>query len=157
MVHQIDAAAVLPVIGKIYDAALDPRQWPAVLSTVAALHDTDKALLLTPGLLPRDGGLALPVGIPQSAMQLWEAKYAQHDVWVQAAMERGLFLEGTVTTDSDLYPHEQLLASVWYGYTLGAYGRFTNMSALLYTGSAMVFLMGLISEQITALMYRGEQ
>lgn len=50
-----------------------------------------------------------------------------------------------------------LLASVWYGYTLSAYGRFTNMSALLYTGSAMVFLMGLISEQITALMYRGER
>lgn len=50
-----------------------------------------------------------------------------------------------------------LVASIWYGYTLGAFGRFTNMSALLYTGSAMVFLMGLISEQITALMYRGER
>ena len=47
-----------------------------------------------------------------------------------------------------------LLASLWYAYTLAMEGRFTNMSALLYTGSAMVFLMGLISEQITALMYR---
>ncbi|MDR1646599.1 MAG: glycosyltransferase family 2 protein [Zoogloeaceae bacterium] len=47
-----------------------------------------------------------------------------------------------------------LLASLWYGYTLWHEGRFTNMSALLYTGSVMVFLMGLISEQITALMYR---
>lgn len=46
------------------------------------------------------------------------------------------------------------LASIWYGYTLGTIGRFTNMSALLYTGSVMVFLMGLISEQITALMYK---
>lgn len=46
------------------------------------------------------------------------------------------------------------VASVWYGYTLGTVGRFTNMSALLYTGSVMVFLMGLISEQITALMYK---
>lgn len=48
------------------------------------------------------------------------------------------------------------LASVWYGYTLGTEGRFTNMSALLYTGSVMIFLMGLISEQITALMYKDE-
>lgn len=47
-----------------------------------------------------------------------------------------------------------LLASGWYGYTLHSYGRFTNMSALLYSGAVMVFLMGLISEQITALMYR---
>lgn len=49
-----------------------------------------------------------------------------------------------------------LVATVWYGYTLMMEGRFTNMSALLYTGSVMVFLMGLISEQITALMYKGD-
>jgi glycosyltransferase involved in cell wall biosynthesis len=47
-----------------------------------------------------------------------------------------------------------MLASVWYGYTLSTEGRFTNMSALLYSGAVMVFLMGLISEQITALMYK---
>jgi len=46
------------------------------------------------------------------------------------------------------------LATLWYGYTLVIEGRFTNMSALLYTGSVMIFLMGLISEQITALMYK---
>ena len=47
-----------------------------------------------------------------------------------------------------------MLATGWYGYTLYEYQRFTNMSALLYTGSIMIFLMGLISEQITALMYK---
>ncbi len=48
------------------------------------------------------------------------------------------------------------LASLWYGHTFYHFGKFTNMSALLYTGSVMVFLMGLISEQITALMYKDE-
>lgn len=47
-----------------------------------------------------------------------------------------------------------LIGTSWYGYTLWDAGRFTNMSALLYTGSVMIFLMGLISEQITALMYK---
>ena len=47
-----------------------------------------------------------------------------------------------------------LMATGWYGYTLYEYHRFTNMSALLYTGSVMIFLMGLISEQVTALMYK---
>lgn len=47
-----------------------------------------------------------------------------------------------------------MMATGWYGYTLWDAGRFTNMSALLYTGSIMIFLMGLISEQITALMYK---
>jgi glycosyltransferase involved in cell wall biosynthesis len=46
------------------------------------------------------------------------------------------------------------IATLWYGYTFATMGRFTNMSALLYTGSVMVFLMGLISEQITMLMYK---
>ena len=47
-----------------------------------------------------------------------------------------------------------MIGTGWYGYTLWDAGRFTNMSALLYTGSIMIFLMGLISEQITALMYK---
>lgn len=46
------------------------------------------------------------------------------------------------------------LASAWYGYTFVTMGRFTNMSALLYTGAVMIFLMGLISEQITTLLYK---
>lgn len=49
-----------------------------------------------------------------------------------------------------------MLATGWYGYTLYEFKRFTNMSALLYTGSIMIFLMGLISEQITALMYKSD-
>jgi hypothetical protein len=32
--------------------------------------------------------------------------------------------------------------------------RFTNMSALLLSGAVIVFLIGLISEQITNLTYR---
>ncbi len=47
-----------------------------------------------------------------------------------------------------------LMGSGWYGWTWWHEGRFTNMSTLLYTGSVVVFLMGLISEQITALMYK---
>ncbi len=50
-----------------------------------------------------------------------------------------------------------MMATGWYGYTLYEFGRFTNMSALLYTGSIMIFLMGLISEQVTALMYKDSQ
>lgn len=47
-----------------------------------------------------------------------------------------------------------LLASGWYGWTFYTTHKFTNMSALLYTGSVITFMMGLISEQITALMYK---
>jgi glycosyltransferase involved in cell wall biosynthesis len=41
----------------------------------------------------------------------------------------------------------------WYAYTFLSHGRFTNMSMLLFSASVIVFLIGLISEQITALTY----
>lgn len=42
----------------------------------------------------------------------------------------------------------------YYGYTFTTQGRFTNMSALLFSASVIVFLIGLISEQITSLTYK---
>lgn len=42
---------------------------------------------------------------------------------------------------------------LYYMYTLITYGRFTNMSALLLTTSIIVFMMGLISEQICQMRY----
>ncbi len=42
---------------------------------------------------------------------------------------------------------------MYYGYTYLTMGRFTNMSALLITTSITIFLMGLVSEQVTSLMY----
>ena len=41
-----------------------------------------------------------------------------------------------------------------YGYTFVTQHRFTNMSALLITSSLLVFLIGVISEQISALHYK---
>jgi glycosyltransferase involved in cell wall biosynthesis len=44
----------------------------------------------------------------------------------------------------------------YYAYTYLNSARFTNMSALFFITSVLVFLIGLVSEQITALMYREE-
>ena len=41
----------------------------------------------------------------------------------------------------------------WYVHTFVTTGRFTNMSMLLFSASVIVFLIGLISEQITALTF----
>ena len=46
-----------------------------------------------------------------------------------------------------------LLGTFYYLYTYTFYHRFTNMSALLLSVSIMVFLLGLVSEQITQMRY----
>ena len=45
------------------------------------------------------------------------------------------------------------LGLTYYVYTYWMFERFTNMSLLLFTTAIIIFLMGLISEQITMLMY----
>ncbi|MEN1960946.1 glycosyltransferase family 2 protein [Luteimonas sp. MJ246] len=47
-----------------------------------------------------------------------------------------------------------LTGAGYYAYTYLSEGRFTNMSVLLFSAAVIVFLIGLISEQITALTYK---
>jgi len=46
-----------------------------------------------------------------------------------------------------------MLGLIYYLYTFFAWGRFTNMSALLFTTSVVIFMMGLISEQICQMRF----
>lgn len=46
-----------------------------------------------------------------------------------------------------------LIGLSYYAYTYLTMGRFTNMSLLLFSAAVIIFLIGLISEQITSLTY----
>lgn len=47
-----------------------------------------------------------------------------------------------------------LLGVSYYGYTFFTAGRFTNMGVLFFISSLLIFLIGLVSEQITNLVYQ---
>lgn len=69
-----------------------------------------------------------------------------------------IFKIGTLFSPLKLFaPISALLFASGVGYYLYTYlsdGRFTNMGALLFTTSILIFLMGLVSEQVTALLYK---
>jgi glycosyltransferase involved in cell wall biosynthesis len=46
-----------------------------------------------------------------------------------------------------------LTGLIYYAYTFATMGRFTNMSMLIFSAAVIIFLIGLISEQITALTF----
>jgi len=46
------------------------------------------------------------------------------------------------------------IGAAYYSYTYIMFGRFTNMSALLFISSLFTFLIGILSEQISSLHYR---
>jgi glycosyltransferase involved in cell wall biosynthesis len=50
-----------------------------------------------------------------------------------------------------------LTGLLYYLYTYLAFSRFTNMSALLFIASMFAFLIGILSEQISSLHYKGAE
>ncbi|MBK8970221.1 MAG: glycosyltransferase family 2 protein [Hahellaceae bacterium] len=71
-----------------------------------------------------------------------------------------IFKIGTLYSPLKIFfPLSMLFASVglgYYGFTYLTDGRFTNMSALLLSTSVVIFLIGLVSEQVTSLLYRND-
>jgi hypothetical protein len=69
-----------------------------------------------------------------------------------------IFKIATLYSPLKLFAPTALLFGVtgvcYYAWTFATQSRFTNMSALLLSAAVIVFLIGLISEQITALTYR---
>ena len=69
-----------------------------------------------------------------------------------------IFKIGTLYSPLKLFVPVSFLLFVlglsYYGFTYITMGRFTNMSALMLTTALIVFMVGLVSEQITALMYK---
>jgi glycosyltransferase involved in cell wall biosynthesis len=69
-----------------------------------------------------------------------------------------IFKVGTLYSPLKLFVPASLgffgLGLAYYGYTFYTVGRLTNMSGLLFTTAVVVFLIGLVSEQITMLLYR---
>ncbi|PVZ71854.1 glycosyltransferase family 2 protein [Pelagibaculum spongiae] len=68
-----------------------------------------------------------------------------------------IFKVGTLYSPLKLFTPISLvffvLGLAYYGYTFSFYSRFTNMSALLLITSVLIFLIGIVSEQITVLQY----
>lgn len=68
-----------------------------------------------------------------------------------------IFRVGTLYSPLKLFlPISGLFFTVgmlYYGYTFTVHGSFTNGTGLLLTSSVLIFLIGLVSEQITHLLY----
>jgi hypothetical protein len=112
-----------------------------------------------------------------STMAFFRSGYSVAYVPIEVAQRRGkshisllrdglkflliIFRVGTLYSPLRIYfPVSGMLAVLGvghYAYTFLTQGRFTNMSALLLTGSLVVFLFGLLSEQITALIYKRDR
>lgn len=102
------------VVGNIYDAALDPKKWPMVLTSIVRYMSSERGLLHTPFLSNSEGRVAFAVGIED----VWLQRYGEHfhkiDLWNNSAVERGFAYDGNVFLGEELVPTRQLLRSPFY-------------------------------------------
>jgi DNA-binding CsgD family transcriptional regulator len=103
------------VLENIYDAALDPKKWPVVLTSVLGFMSSERGILHTPFLSNSEGRVAFAIGIED----VWLQRYGEHfhkiDPWNKAAVERGFDFDGNVFLGEELIPTPQLLKSPFYG------------------------------------------
>ena len=101
-------------VDAIYAASLEPAIWPRAVEKIARLHGCSGLVLLTPTTAPADGGFIVPFGISEPFLQVWATKYVKNDPFVEAAVRRKLYFDGSIMLSDDLLPRSDLEASEWY-------------------------------------------
>jgi hypothetical protein len=102
------------LVHRIYDAALQPDRWPAVVGGIGEACAATRGLLFTPLHRPSAGGFAFAHNLCEARMQLWDVSTPADDPIAQEAIARGLMVEGAAFNGHDLVPRERLQASWLY-------------------------------------------
>lgn len=104
------------LVHQIYDAALEPRRWPAVMEHLIQACGGHCGALFTPQHPPAQGGVMVPINLPASMMELWAARFSgpENDPFTRAALARGQFREGMALIGDDLVPQQELRSSRFY-------------------------------------------
>jgi DNA-binding CsgD family transcriptional regulator/PAS domain-containing protein len=102
------------VLSHVYEAALEPQRWPVVLDVLSQWLGAKRALLFTPAASLGDDGFFYAHGVSAEEMAIWNSRYVGQDFWTARAIERGLFLEGSIVRDGDLSTRRELMASDYY-------------------------------------------
>lgn len=84
------------LIGRIYDCALDPGRWPAVLGAIAGAVDATVGMVAVHDLVENRPIRTFAHGMPAPALWLYETRYATRNPIALALATR--HVEGTVDT-----------------------------------------------------------
>lgn len=102
------------MFAEIYEAALRPTHWAAVLERLVERFQANSAILRTFEALPETGGLWFAHRIERWALEEYVRYYCLRDVWESSARARGLLKPGKVFNSDRLLPRARLLASEFY-------------------------------------------
>jgi DNA-binding CsgD family transcriptional regulator len=101
----------LSLIGRVYDAALDPSIWPQVLEELSAYVGGAASALVSHDVPRRKGRFYFSWGDDPHYTRLYFEKYVKLNPILMSTM---LLRVGEVRSSSDMLPHEEFLTTRFY-------------------------------------------
>ncbi len=123
--------ALSDLIGRIYEAAIDPTQWDdtlALIATTLGPAEWDVAMLLWERSAPPGGRFVAAAGIGPIIREVYCSTYAGQNPWTQRISPQPL---GRVVDTFDIMPREELITHPIYTSFLQAWGMERAIGVML--------------------------
>ena len=108
-----DERALLDLVGKVYDAAIEPALWQGVLDNITTAFDASGLGLYVADAKPDRIGVFLSTGMSESAIRDYADHYAETNVWFQKAYSDRQ-PAGVANLSQDWFPDEELVRTEFY-------------------------------------------
>lgn len=102
------------VLHSVYEAAVNPQHWPRAISEIAELWRAPRALLYSFSVPSGAVGFTFTHNISPRELQIYAARSANADPFVEAAQRKGVLSEGRAHLGHELVPREALVKTEFY-------------------------------------------
>lgn len=104
--------AVLELVGRCYEAALDPEGWPALAESMTDALGAASGQLVFRDLARPEASRFVPVRLEEHWLATYRTHYVAEDLWLRSGIERGEL--GKTYRGTDLVPDDELLRHGFY-------------------------------------------
>src|SRR5580692_256009 len=104
----------IDLIGRIYDAALDARLWPDVLTRFADLVNGAQTMFLVQDVTSQHGNLHPAVRFDPAWQQAYQTHYADQNIFMIRGEQKRLYQPGRVLTGEMVCSDKEVLSSEYY-------------------------------------------
>lgn len=123
-------SVALRLIELIYDAAAEPRLWPAFLEALSDALGATATNLVSHGANSSDGAVIAAVRLDPDAARAYGDYYGGLDPWARAARTSGVMAAGSVHIGDALVPHGTVEKTEFYQ----DFGRHFGTARILVAG-----------------------
>src|SRR5688572_25709740 len=122
------------LVSEVYEAALKPSHWAAVLARLVTEFKGSGAALRTFEATPEKGGFWCTYGIEPPGLEEFEQYFSTRNIWQARAEALGFYKTGTVMTSDTLLHQRELRASEFHRGFLRHYDIQDLLALVLHDG-----------------------